>query len=335
LKILIPIGFGAFIIWAFYDAMCPEQRAEMFEAFSSANYIWIAISLIFGFASHASRAYRWRSLLEPLGAQPKFWISYHAVMTGYLLNIVFPRAGEASRAAIISKRTNISFNKVLGTIIAERALDLVMLGLVVGITLILQVDNIEVFQQHIKSFQSNDSACGSSPILSGLGIFMKWIIILGFIVGAALMILKPQFRQKFMDLINGIWSGITSILKSKKKLPFIGHTIFIWVMYLFFFGICFPSLDATADIGINGILAGFVAGTIGIVLVQGGIGVYPAFVGLILTSYIDANFNLGIHPQALALGWLIWTSQTVMVIVLGLISLIFVGGLKTEDNDPS
>jgi hypothetical protein len=68
-------------------------------------------------------------------------------------------------------------------------------------------------------------------------------------------------------------------------------------------------------------LAGFVAGTIGIVLVQGGIGVYPAFVGLILTAYLAPEDYAGILPDALALGWIIWTSQTVLMIILGFISL--------------
>lgn len=315
--------------------MCDEQKDEMFSAFSKANYFWIGFSLIFGFASHVSRAWRWRYLLSPIGKQPGFWTSYHSVMSGYLINYIFPRAGEASRAAILSRKTGLPFDKVFGTIIAERALDLVMLALVVGITLILQIDNIELFQEQIKNFQGNDSGCGNSTVLSVMGAIVKWAIIIGFIAGLALVILKANFRKKFVDLVKGVWEGVTSIFRSKQKLPFIGHTLFIWVMYIVFFGICFPALEVTSEIGLNGILAGFVAGTIGIVLVQGGIGVYPAFVGLILTTYIDSNYQLGIHPQALALGWLIWTSQTLMMIVLGLISLISVGRIKDHTNEPS
>ena len=129
---------------------------------------------------------------------------------------------------------------------------------------------------------------------------------------------------------------MTSIFKSKYKGPFILHTLLIWLCYVLFFAVCFPALDTTADIGIDGMLAGFIAGSLGIVLVQGGIGVYPAFVGLILTTFIDGEYGLGIHPQGLALGWLIWTCQTLMMIVLGLISLIYVGRIpKPDDNTGS
>ncbi len=331
LKIILPVGFGAFVIWAFYDAMCDAQRDDMFSAFKRADYLWIFGSLIFGFLSHASRAWRWRYLLEPLGAKPGFWKSYHALMTGYLVNLIFPRAGEVSRAAIISRQTNLSFDKTFGTIIAERALDLVMLGLVVGTTLLMQYDNIDMLQEQMEAFSAGDDDCGSSPILTWMGRIVTWLIIGGIIGGIVLVIVSSKFRQKFIDLVKGVWEGITSILKSKKKLPFIGHTVFIWCMYILFFAFCFPSLKATAGIGVDGIMAGFVAGTIGIILVQGGIGVYPAFVGLILSLYIGQEA----YPQTLALGWLIWTSQTVMMIVLGLISLIFVARMKQEDDAES
>ena len=338
LKILIPLAFGAFIIWAFYDAMCDSQRDEMFRAFSEANYWWVAASLIFGFLSHVSRAWRWRYLLEPLGEKPPFWITYHSVMTGYLVNYMFPRAGEASRAAILTRHTKLKFDKVFGTIIAERAIDVLMLGIVVGITLLLQMDKIDLFQAQIEQFQGNESGCGSSPILTWMGRIVTWLIIGGVIAGIVLAVVKKSFRDKFIQLAKGVWEGITTILRSNYKGLFIGHTVFIWIMYILFFGICFPALESTSGIGVDGILGGFVAGTIGIVLVQGGIGVYPAFVGLILTTYIDAGFDMGIHPQALALGWLIWTSQTVMMIVLGLISLICTAQMKQNDDpgsDPS
>ena len=112
---------------------------------------------------------------------------------------------------------------------------------------------------------------------------------------------------------------VISIFKTKYKLQFIGHTLFIWAMYVAMFSVCFLSVDETSGLGLDAMLAGFVAGTIGIVLVQGGIGVYPAFVGLIITIYLDPNVQ-GILPEALALGWIIWTSQTLLMIILGLIS---------------
>ena len=141
-----------------------------------------------------------------------------------------------------------------------------------------------------------------------------------------LFIFKTSIRKKIIDLIKGVFQGVFSIFKSKDKLKFIGHTLFIWLMYIIMFSVCFFALDSTKTLGIDAMLAGFVAGTIGMVVVQGGIGVYPAFVGLIITIYlVPESSGLSISPEALALGWIIWTSQTVMMIILGLISLIING----------
>ena len=173
-----------------------------------------------------------------------------------------------------------------------------MLALVVGGALLMQLDNLDALKEQLDNFSAGDSDCGSSPILSWMGKIVTWLIILGFIAGVVLMVVSQKFRNRFISLGKGVWEGITSIFRSKYKLPFIGHTIFIWIMYILFFAFCFPALEATADIGIDGIMAGFVAGTIGIILVQGGIGVYPAFVGLVLTLYIGQD----LYPQAVALG---------------------------------
>jgi hypothetical protein len=107
-------------------------------------------------------------------------------------------------------------------------------------------------------------------------------------------------------------------------------------MYVLMFSVCFFAVDSTAVLGIDAMLAGFVAGTIGIILVQGGIGVFPAFVGLILTTYLAPLDNSGIVPDALALGWIIWTSQTLLVILLGLVSLILSNrNLKIKQHESS
>jgi hypothetical protein len=161
-------------------------------------------------------------------------------------------------------------------------------------------------------------------------------ILIGFVVAIVLFIIKPKFRSLFTNFVKGMLEGILSIFRTKYKLYYLGHTVFIWVMYVLMFSVCFFAVDSTAVLGIDAMLAGFVAGTIGIILVQGGIGVFPAFVGLILTTYLAPLDNSGIVPDALALGWIIWTSQTLLVILLGLVSLILSNrNLKIKQHESS
>ena len=189
LKIILPLGFGIFLIWLFYDALCEQEKKDLFSAIGKANYSWVLLALVFSFLSHASRALRWKYLLDPMGYKIKFWNAYHALMIGYIVNIVFPRAGEASRAGVLSKTEKVPFQKGFGTILAERAVDVFMLGVVILIALGMQYNKLDAFQAKLNSFNSGEAGCGNSMIFSILGKVVTYGILLGF---AAVVILFVQ-----------------------------------------------------------------------------------------------------------------------------------------------
>lgn len=335
LKILVPLSFGVFLIWLFYDALCEKQKVELFAAFKKADYVWVAISLVFGFASHLSRAYRWKYMLAPMGYNVKFWNSYHAVMISNFVNLAFPRAGEISRAAVIAKTEKIPFQKGLGTILAERAIDVGMLGVIFVIMLLLQLDKIDLFQAKIAHFRAGEGSCGNMFVFNLFAQIVTYGILLGILGVILVYIFRKKFRQRIRTFLKGVFEGVIAIFRMKKKMKYIAHTIFIWLMYVCMFSICFLSLESTSHLGIDAMLSGFIAGTVGIILVQGGIGVYPAFVGIIITVYMADAAGVNIHPEALALGWIIWTSQTAMMIILGLVSMALNGKNVTFDVDES
>ena len=139
LKIIIPLLFGGGLVWYLFTIIPPKTLLEYFK---NANYPWVLLGLIFGILSHISRAYRWKFLLEPMGFKPKFVNSFLAVLVGYLVNLILPRAGEVSRAAIMANYEKVPFEKGFGTIVAERLADLLMLFLVILIALFIQFDFI-------------------------------------------------------------------------------------------------------------------------------------------------------------------------------------------------
>jgi glycosyltransferase 2 family protein len=333
LKILLPLAFGVFLIWLFYDALCADEKQVLFQAFGKADYFWVGISLLFGFASHISRAYRWKYMLAPMGYNVKFWNSYHAVMISNFVNLAFPRAGEISRAAVIAKTEKIPFQKGFGTVLAERAIDVGMLGIVFLITISLQLDKYDLFKTKLENFNAGN--CGDPVIFNIFAMIVTYGLLLGIAAVVLVYIFRKTFRERIRHFIKGIIEGVIAIFKMKKKGKYIFHTVFIWVMYICMFSICFYSLDSTSGLGLDAMLPGFIAGTIGIMLTQGGIGVYPPAVALIITVYMDKTGLVNIHPEALALGWIIWTSQTGMMIVLGLISMALNGKNVTFEPDES
>ncbi len=304
LFIVLPIALGAFLIWYFLSKLSHQDKVDIVKSFKSANYWWVLLSLFFGILSHLSRAYRWQFLLEPLGYKPKFANSIMTVLISYLVNLAMPRAGDIARGTAISKYENIPFEKAFGTIVAERIADVIMLFSIIGLAFILQADLIK--EQLFKDPSS---------------IVLKIIILLVFIVIAVLFyryIKKSEnsFFIRVRDFINGLIEGAISIFKMKKKWAFIFHTIFIWTMYvLMFYAVTF-ALPETTHLPFEAIIVGFVIGALSMALTNGGLGTYPVFVaGALILYAIEDN-------PARAFGWIMWTAQTLMVLLFGGLSFI-------------
>lgn len=310
LKVVVPLGFGLFLVWWFINGLTEEDKTDILEAFNDANYTWVLLSLVVATLSHVSRAYRWKYTLEPLGYHPRFLNSFFSVMIGYLINLAVPRLGELSRCGVMSRYEKAPFEKLLGTVIAERVADAIILASVTTTVIFLQYEVIQELLNEIFSAYAGK--------ISGTTVLI--ILLLAFLGGVATLIFMYRIKSqnKFIlavqKILKGIVEGVVSILKMKQKWAFIAHTIFIWIAYLMMFYLCFFALPQTSDVPFAGVLTGFVLGGITIALTNGGIGAYPIAIQTILLLY-DIDKNIGG-----AFGWIVWTAQTVLILVLGAIS---------------
>ena len=294
LKIVLPLILGGFLVWY---SLSKISMDVLIGYFKEANYSWIFLGLFFGILSHLSRAYRWKFMLEPLGFKPKFANNVLAVLVGYLVNLALPRAGEVSRALVLTNYENVPFEKGFGTIVAERIADLIMMLCIVLITLFVQFDFI--YNLLTKNFNPTKIIIVLAILTIGFYVFSS------FVKKA-----KSGFLLKIKTFVSGLIEGVTSIFKMKNKWAFIFHTIFIWVMYVAMFWATIPAIDGL-NVPLGGILIGFIAGGFSIAATNGGIGLYPIAVAGAL-----ALFDIPTEP-ATAFGWIMWTAQTAMIIVFG------------------
>lgn len=260
-----------------------------------------------------SRAARWKYSIQPLGKVPRFWNSFFTVMIGYVANLALPRLGEVTRPGLLAKYEGMSFNKLFGTIVAERVADLIILACIMASIVLIE---FEMLQEMLLGFFENGSGKFSTQKLVILGV-------VGFLgLGIFLFLLMSKSSNpiltKVREILRGMVEGVQSIIKMEKKGYFLMHTFFIWVMYIGMFSACFFSLEETSSVPISGMMAAFVMGSLAIVFVQGGLGVFPIAIMETLILYGVSK------TPALAMGWIIWTSQTLMVIVLGVLSLLFI-----------
>ncbi|MBL4658145.1 MAG: flippase-like domain-containing protein [Flavobacteriales bacterium] len=321
LKVVIPLLVGVYIIWDVFGQLDQTEKESMFTSIQEAEYGWIVISIIFGIMSHMSRAYRWKYLLAPMGYKPGFINSFFAVMIGYLINLILPRVGEVSRCGVLSKYEKIPFSKLLGTVIAERIADMTILATIIVIVIIVELNTINMLLQSILPQNLDTSYL---LMLAGIGFLV--CIVLAFI---AYQILKRSVNTvvvKIKGLVIGFADGLKSIMKMENSGKFIFHTLFIWFLYIVMFYVIFFTLEETSNVPIPGMLAAFALGGLSLIFIQGGIGIYPAAIMKVLLLYGVAE-----GPGA-ALGWIIWTAQTVMLLIFGLFSIVLVSWYNKRIN---
>ena len=296
---MIPFALGIFFVYLSYRNTTPEDRHNIFRYIKNADYRFVALSVFFGILSHISRAVRWKYLLSPLGYCPKNINSILAVLIGYLANLGIPRSGELLRASAMDRYENIPFQKGFGTVITERIIDLAILMIFILLALSLQY---ELIVDYINFEELNFFLIAISLFILALSlIFLK-----KFLIQSTHPI---AFRIK--KFFQGIWKGMISVNKMKNKELFIAHTLFIWVMYILMFWIIKFSIPETAGLGINAMITAFVVGGLSISATNGGLGIYPYSVSLVLIAFGISN------ESSLAFGWIIWTCQTLMVVTFG------------------
>lgn len=309
LVVFLSLGI-ALMVWR-YDAISPKDKADMFHAFRHIRWWWAAPLLVVGFFSHYFRALRWKMLMQPLNVFPSTANTVYAVLIGYLANVIVPRLGEVAKCTILAKYEKVPADQLVGTIIAERAFDIVCLIILLFTTLFIQFDIIAPFAKDL----------GQKIFLDHNGN-IKWthFAIAGLIIIALIFLfirLTKTFRKtKFGKVLKGIGDGLKSIGKIKNKFKFLVYTILIWSMYTGLIIIGFWAIPAMAGITLLASLAVLTFGSVGMIATPGGIGAYPVIITEVLILY---GINSGV---GFAYGWVSWAGQTAIVVLLGSASLI-------------
>ena len=306
LQIIFFTGLAIFLIVWQMRQMNASEKAEMFSSMQEVRYWYMIPVFVVGFFSHFFRALRWKLLLEPLSIRPTTANTFFAVMIGYLVNSFLPRFGEVAKCTVLAKYEKVPADKMVGTIVAERAFDLACLIIVIMLSVGLQANIIGTYA--IQKWQALQAAKGHTLLY----------VLIGFVVLTVLFLLFYQRikRTKVGAAIKGIGDGVKSIMHMKRRWLFLFYTSGIWASYLFMILLGFWAMPATDSLGPLAALTILAFGSISVIITPGGIGAYPPIVAAILVLY---GINL---PEGNAFGWVAWSVQTGVILVLGLLSLI-------------
>ena len=315
LKVLVSLGLGVYLTWYLFDIMSEEDISVFKKTIINSNYWLIALSLILALVSYFSRAYRWGYTLWPMGYKSSFKNQYHSIMIGYLVNMTIPRAGEFSRAVMLKRSDNIPIGPGFGTIVTERIIDMIIMFSLAALAILISPNETSIIFKRIK-----ESFVGTSSEDGGSGFWMYAFILFGLILLGLLLI--KRIRQRVLEFLNSLKEGLSSIFKVKQYWAYLFHTLIIWISYLVMFALPFYAIEGTSNVPFSGMLLAFSFGALGISFTNGGMGAYPLLIGITTAYYLQKQGVENADAIGNALGMVIWATQTIFLILLGLISLV-------------
>lgn len=304
---------GLVLLWLVFRKIDVKDVASEIR---SAKYSWLLFSIFLGIISHIARAMRWNILIRSLGYKTDTQTTFYAVMVGYFSNMAFPRLGEVTRCGVLSKKKGIPFNALFGTVISERVFDTIVLAVIIIAVIFLQLSLLSNFVD--KYIVSYFTGMASQDNLFILILLLVFFIILPLILFWIFFnrIKKLHIYNKVKDFVKGLLAGITSIMKIRQKWSFLALTLVIWTLYTLMTYTAFYAIEATSSLNFIDAITVMSLGSLGMVApVPGGVGAYQFIVKAILTEI----FRVAAEP-AVSYSIILWSAQSVMIIVLGAIS---------------
>lgn len=324
LKQIIFLSLGIGLMW-FSFVQSDLDWATLWNDAKNMNYWFFAISALFAMGSHYLRALRWKLLIKSIGHEPKTKNVFASVLFMYASNIALPRSGEVARCGTLYKYEKIPVTKLLGTVVVERAIDLLSLVVFTGILVIAQFDLLQELYFKSSLPELVQSVWTNKILLTFIVLSVAAGIAGLYLLRNLIFSFGPMVKVK--KLLSDLKDSFKQVFKMEGKVIFLLETIGIWLGYVGMFYICFFAYEPTSHLGLAAGLTVFVAGSFGMVApTNGGIGAWHFMVIMALSA-------LGITEQA-AGTWanVAFGIMTVTVATAGIISFFLLPYMNRENK---
>ncbi len=317
-KILLPLLLGGAILYWMYRGFDFERVRQV--VLYEMDWTWMVLSFPFGILAQALRGWRWRMSLQPVVGSVRSSVSVNSIFLSYAASLVVPRIGEFTRCAVLKRWEGVSFTRALGTVVTERIVDLLLMLIIVGATLMLEMSTFGTF------FRQTGTSV--STILSGFswaGWLVTVVCLLAMAILLHILLRRLSFYSRMKTTLADIWQGVVS-LKNVRGLPlFALMTVGIWLCYFLHYYLTFFCFDFTRHLGLACAMVTFVVGSIAVIVpTPNGAGPWHFAVKTMLILYGVAD------EQALYFVLIVHTVQTLLVIALGVYAWLSLNFIKRK-----
>ncbi len=317
-KILLPLLLGGAILYWMYRGFDFERVRQV--VLYEMDWMWMVLSFPFGILAQALRGWRWRMSLQPVVGSVRSSVSVNSIFLSYAASLVVPRIGEFTRCAVLKRWEGVSFTRALGTVVTERIVDLLLMLIIVGATLMLEMSTFGTF------FRQTGTSV--STILSGFswaGWLVTVVCLLAMAILLHILLRRLSFYSRMKTTLADIWQGVVS-LKNVRGLPlFALMTVGIWLCYFLHYYLTFFCFDFTRHLGLACAMVTFVVGSIAVIVpTPNGAGPWHFAVKTMLILYGVAD------EQALYFVLIVHTVQTLLVIALGVYAWLSLNFIKRK-----
>lgn len=324
----LPIFLAGLLLWYTHKDM---EFADMWEKMKEAHVLPVALTFVSTLVAHFLRAIRWNMLFQPLGYQPKTSSSFLAVMSGYFANLVIPRGGEITRCTALYTSERIPVQTSIGSVIAERGLDLAVFGVLTVGAFLLEYQTLVNFIADVSARLGIQS--------SGESGYTKMIVLSVGLLAVALIYLfrkklaQNPFLAKMLQWLTGFMEGLLSVTKLQNPGLFMVYTVIIWTCYFFTTYISLSIFDFTTDLGLKAAFLLLVIGSFGIILpvpAAAG-GPFQAFVSAALILLYKKDSGL----STVAADTMYYSQQLLVVVAGGICYLlqVWLANKKIEEEE--
>lgn len=317
------LSLAGLLLWVSFRGI---DLGDLWVELSQANYWWLIPAVIFSYLSFIIRARRWNLLIGPLGYNPSLTHSSHSVIAGYFANMIFPRLGEVTKCAALSRKENIPFDKLVGTMLVERTIDILTVLVILGVILAAGSTATGSFLSEnvfMPAEKKLSSSVGSATVITLIILFLAVTAVVMFFTLREKLSARPLFKKMY-SFSDGLFSGLKSIVRLKRRWEFLFMTILLWICYFLMSYFPLLCLESTSHLGAGATIFILVVGSFGMAApVQSGLGAYHWIVsrGLLVAYAIPLE-------EGLAYATLEHESQMVLIAIAGAASLFALFGRK-------